>query len=298
MVRILLSSLAAALILLGATSLAPDPEARLPIPAPAASRNAEVRSLPGAYAALPRAVACRTSIIDHCFISDADANVPASPGQLALVVAALKQDWKTVLRMLDAGGSVETADDTGVTPLMAAAMQGDVGILRSLLERHARVDSTDLTGRSALHYAVTAGKLEAVQLLLPRVSNLETISGAGNDLLTMALETGDTKIFQTILERLPATLQWTANTRRALETALRAEMKEQVRLLLSKHPAPPTREDGTVPLIAYAIASDDAALFHTLLACGSDPNIVIPKAAEKEFMSLLKSRYLRLYIQE
>jgi ankyrin repeat protein len=177
-------------------------------------------------------------------------------------------------------------------------MQGNVGILRTLLERHASVDFTDPAGRCALHYAITAGKLEAVQLLLPLVSNLEGASAAGNDLLTMALETGDMKIFQTVLERFPATLQWTANTRAALETALHADMKEQARLLLSKHPAPPTREGGTVPLIAYAIASDDATLFHTLLACGSDPNIVLPKACEKDFMSLLKSKYLRLYIQE
>ena len=75
-------------------------------------------------------------------------------------------------------------------------------------------------------------------------------------------------------------------------------MNEQVRLLLSKHPAPPTREGGVVPLIAYAIATDDTPLFHTLLACGSDPNLAIPKAAEKEFMALIKSKYLRLYIQE
>jgi hypothetical protein len=75
-------------------------------------------------------------------------------------------------------------------------------------------------------------------------------------------------------------------------------MREQVRLLLSKHPSPPTREGGTVPLIAYAIATDDAPLFKTLLACGSDPNIAIPKAAEKEFMALIKSKYLRLYVQE
>jgi ankyrin repeat protein len=297
-IRTLLYSLAAALIFVSVTRHAPDPEVKLPLPAPVPSEKVETRALPGAYTALPTAVARRTSIIDHCFTSASDANVPTSPGQIALVVAALKQDWKTVLRMLDAGGSVETADDTGVTPLMAAAMQGDVGIIRTLLERHASVDSTDLTGRSALHYAVTAGKLEALQLLLPRVSNLETLSGPENDLLTMALKTSDMKIFQTVLERFPATLQWTANTRRALEVALHAEMKEQVRLLLSKHPAPPTREGGTVPLIAYAIASDDTALFHTLLACGSDPNIVIPKAAEKEFMSLLKSKYLRLYIQE
>jgi hypothetical protein len=75
-------------------------------------------------------------------------------------------------------------------------------------------------------------------------------------------------------------------------------MKEQVRLLLSKHPAPPTREGGTVPLIAYAIASDDAPMFKTLLACGSDPNLAIPKIAEKEFTALIKSKYLRNYIQE
>ncbi len=298
-IRILVSSAAAALIMVRATSLTPDPEAKLPILAPGPSGNPDTRaSLPGAYAAFPMAAAHRTSIIDHCFTSSLDANVPAPPSQVALVVAALKQDWKTVRRMLDAGASVETTDDTGVTPLMAAAMQGNVGILRTLLERHARVDFSDLAGRCALHYAITAGKLEAVQLLLPLVSNLEAASAAGHDLLTRALETGDMKIFQTVLERFPATLQWTASTRRALETALHADMKEQVRLLLSKHPAPPTREGGTVPLIAYAIASDDATLFHTLLACGSDPNIVLPKACEKDFMSLLKSKYLRLYIQE
>jgi ankyrin repeat protein len=298
-IRIWVSSTAAALIMVRATSLTPDPEATLLIPAPAPSGNLDARaSLPGTNAAFRLAAARRTSIIDHCFTSNLDANVPATPAQVALVVAALKQDWETVLRMLDAGVSVETTDETGVTPLMAAAMQGNVGILRTLLERHASADFTDLAGRCALHYAITAGKLEAVQLLLPLVSNLEAASASGNDLLTMALETGDMKIFQIVLERFPATLQWTANTRRALETALRAEMNEQVRLLLSKHPAPPTREGGTVPLIAYAIASDDAALFHTLLACGSDPNIVLPKACEKDFMALLKSKYLRLYIQE
>jgi ankyrin repeat protein len=298
-VRIFLSSTTAALILVRATSLAPDREAALqvPIPAPSEKLPATV-PLAGVYAVLPKAAGRTTAIIDRCFTSNLDANVPPAPGQAELVGAALKEDWKTVLRLLDSGASIEATDGKGVTPLMAAAMQGNLGILRILLERHARVNFTDFAGRDALHYAIGAGKLEAVQLLLPLVLNLEGASTAGNGLVTMALETGDMKIFKMVLERLPATLQWTTNTRRALETALRGEMKEQVRLLLSKHPAPPTREGGTVPLIAYAIASDDAALFHTLLACGSDPNIVIPKAAEKEFISLLKSKYLRLYIQE
>jgi ankyrin repeat protein len=298
-VRIFLSSTTAALILVRATSLAPDREAALQVPIPAPSEKLPATApLAGVYAALPKAAGRTTAMIDRCFTSNLDANVPPAPGQAELVGAALKEDWKTVLRLLDSGASIEATDGKGVTPLMAAAMQGNLGILRILLERHARVNFTDFAGCDALHYAIAAGKLEAVQLLLPLALNLEGASTAGNGLLTTALETGDMKIFQMVLERLPATLQWTTNTRRALETALRGEMKEQVRLLLSKHPAPPTREGGTVPLIAYALASDDAALFHTLLACGSDPNIVIPKAAEKEFMSLLKSKYLRLYIQE
>src|SRR6202171_4850122 len=145
---------------------------------------------------------------------------------------------------------------------------------------------------------MAAGKREAVELLLSLAPTFDPGSVAARDLLTAALASGDMTIFQTILEHFPPTLDWTDNTRRALEAALKAGMKEQVRLLLSKHPAPPTREGGTVPLIAYAIASDDAPLFKTLLACGSDPNLVIPKAAEKEFIALIKSKYLRIYIQE
>ena len=151
--------------------------------------------------------------------------MPASPGQIALIDAALKQDWKTVLRMLDSGVLVEAADETGVTPLMAAAMEGNIDMLRNLLARGARMDFTDFSGLSALHYAIKAGKLDAVQLLLPLVSNLETISTAGNDVLTMALKTGDMKIFQALLERFPATLEWTPNTRGALEAALRERNK-------------------------------------------------------------------------
>jgi ankyrin repeat protein len=101
-----------------------------------------------------------------------------------------------------------------------------------------------------------------------------------------------------MLEHFPATLDWTPDTRRALDVALRHNWRDQVRLLLSKHPAPPTREAGVVPLIAYAIATDDAPLFQTLLACGTDPNLTIPKSAEKDFMALIQSKYLRLYIQE
>jgi hypothetical protein len=156
----------------------------------------------------------------------------------------------------------------------------------------------DFEGRTAIHYAMAAGKRQAVELLLSQAPTFDSRSSVARDLLTSSLASGDMGIFQMVLERFPPTLEWTPETRGALELAVSRGLRDQVRLLLSKHPAPPTKAGGVVPLIAYAIAADDAPLFETLLACGSDPNLAIPKAAEKEFMALIKSKYLRLYIQE
>jgi ankyrin repeat protein len=247
---------------------------------------------------LPVTPASRTHIIDRCFTADTDLSAPVIWGPNAVITAALKSEWEIVKKLIDAGASVQSSDETGLTPLMVAAQQGNIEMLRTLLERQARIDFMDFEGRTALQYAMAAGKRDAVELLLSLSPGFDPASPSARNLLTAALASGDMTIFQTILERFPPTLEWTANTRRALEAAISHDMREQVRLLLSKHLTPPTREGGVVPLIAYAIASDDAPLFKTLLACGSDPNLVIPKAAEKEFIALIKSKYLRLYIQE
>jgi len=240
----------------------------------------------------------RSHVTDNCFAAEPESCIPVIWGPNAVITAALKQDWDVVRKLIDAGASVQSTDEKGRTPLMIAAQQGNLEMLRTLLERQARIDFTDFEGRTALQYAMAAGKRDAIDVLLALTKNLDPSSGAARELLTTALTSGDMAIFQTILERFPPTLQWTPMTRVALEAAVSHGMREQVRLLLSKHPAPPTREGGVVPLIAYAIVSDDTPLFQALLAGGSDPNLVIPKAAEKEFIALIKSKYLRLYIQE
>src|SRR5437762_8739856 len=252
----------------------------------------------GAETQLPVVSVRLSHLIENCFTIDTELSAPVVRGKNAVITAALKSEWEIVLKLIDAGAPVESADETGLTALMVAAQRGNNELLRTLLERQARIDFMDFEGRTAIHYAMAAGKREAVELLVLYAPTFDPESAAARDLLTAALASGDMAIFQTILERFPPTLEWTANTRRALEAALSHDMKEQVRLLLSKHPAPPTREGGTVPLIAYAIASDDLPLFRTLLACGSDPNLAIPKAAEKEFLALIKSKYLRVYVQE
>lgn len=310
-IRKVLGSLVFAALIVYTMSLPSSPTAQLPVPvlalepppsvAPSNSLSAEAPTLIagpsiGAAVPLPVVPARRTHIIDHCFNADTELSAPILRGPNAVIASALKQEWEIVRKLIDAGAAVETADETGLTALMVAAKQGNTEMVRTLLELGARIDFMDFEGRTALHYAIAPGKHEALELLLSSLPNFQPWSAAGRDLFTAALETGDMRIFQAILQRFPATLEWTSDTRRALEVALKADMREQVRLLLTKHPAPPTREGGIVPLIAYAIANDDAPLFHTLLACGTDPNIAIPKTAEKEFMSLLQNKYLRLYI--
>ena len=303
-IRIILGSLALGALVVYTMRLPDHPEAQTPVSV-AAVVPAASAPVPALIAGstimsdfqLPTIPATTTHRLDNCFAADAEFNTPVIWGPNAVVTAALKQDWEVARKLIDAGASVQSTDEKGRTPLMIAAQQGNLEMLRTLLERQARIEFMDFEGRTALQYAMAAGKRDAVDVLLALSPKLDPSSAVARDLLTTALTTGDMAIFQTILERFPPTLAWTAETRKALELAVSHGMREQVRLLLSKHPAPPTREGGVVPLIAYAIASDDTPLFQALLAGGSDPNLVIPKTAEKQFTDLLKSKYLRMYIE-
>src|SRR5256714_2186200 len=239
----------------------------------------------------------RSRTIDNCFAAEPVFVAPVIWKENAVITAALKQEWETVRKLLDAGAPAESTNETGITALMVAAKQGNLEMLRMLIDRQARIDFMDFEGRTAIDYAIAAGERESAELLFSLNSNFDPSSAGARKLLSAALTSGDMKIFTAILERFPATLTWTAETRSALATAVKAGLKDQVCLLLSKHAGPPTRDGGVVPLLAYAIASDDAPLFQMLLAGGSDPNTVIPKSAEKEFTELIKSKYLRLYIE-
>jgi ankyrin repeat protein len=304
-IRTVLGSLALGVLIVYTMRLPDHPKVQAPsatvaaAPAPPAAESVLIAGPSiGAETQLPVAPAQRSYRIENCFNIDTDLSSPIVRGKNAVITAALKEEWEIVRKLIDAGAPVESADETGLTALMVAAQHGNTEMLRTLLERQARIEFMDFEGRTAIHYAMVAGKREALDLLLLYSPGFDPGSAAARELLTAALARGDMAIFQTILERFPPTLEWTAITRGALEAALSHGLKEEVRLLLSKHPAPPTREGGTVPLIAYAIASDDAPLFKTLLACGTDPNLAIPKTADKEFLALLKSKYLRTYVQD
>lgn len=269
------------LTVLATTGMAPERDAHSPI-----SADEFVRAL----------ATHRSSLVDHYFAQNMNPNARAAEDRPLLLAAVMEQDWKTVGRLLKAGASVDLGDASGMKPLMAAAMHGNVDILNQFVGLATDVAATDFSGRTALHYAVAAGKAAAAELLLPLMPNFTKPCADGRDLLAIALDTGNWKIIETILQRLPPAQEWSSGARRALEAALAGGNKDQVRLLLSKHSAPPTPEGKNVPLLAYAIASNDLPLFKTLLACGADPNTLLPEKCDKDFLAVLPSQSLQNYL--
>ena len=209
----------------------------------------------------------RDSLIDLYLMEQVDPNGRDAQGRTPLLIAMSQQDWKTARRLVDAGAQVDLADKSGFTPFTAAAMHGDLAMF---------------------------------QLLLARSTNLhaEAQTKDGQDLLGLALDGGNPEIIKTVIERLPPMPEWKTSTRRALTVALQAQNKEQIRSLLRKHSTPPTPEGRSVPFLAYSIAGNNSSLFSTLLACGADPNTVLPSRCDKDFLALLSSKGLRSYVED
>jgi ankyrin repeat protein len=240
----------------------------------------------------------QNSLLDRYFREHQNPNARGGSDRSLLFTAVLREDRDIAQRLLNAGATADLADDAGVTPLMVAAMHGDLEMFRALIGHVTDVAARDSAGHSALYYAVRAQKIDIVDLLLSLTPNLELAYGDSGELLTLALQSPDTKISQSILSKLPRLQQWSVGALHALDGALRAGDRESVRLLLSKHIPPPTPEGKRVPLLAYAIATDNAPLFTTLLECGADPNTTLSGKYDQDFLNALPSKSFRNYIED
>jgi len=240
----------------------------------------------------------QTSLIDRYFRQHQNPNARAANDRSLLFTAILREDRVVARRLLDAGASADLSDNAGVTPLMVAAMHGNLELVRALAGHVTDVAARDRAGHSALYYAVAAQKVEIVDLLLSLTPDLELAYGDNAELLTLALGSANPKIAQEILTRMPRLEQWSAGALRALDNVLRAGDRDSARLLLSKHIPPPTPEGKRVPLLAYAIATDNAPLFTTLLECGADVNTTLPSKYDREFLDALPSKSFRNYIED
>ena len=123
------------------------------------------------------------------------------------------------------------------------------------------------------------------------------LASYGSDLLGLAIATGDMRIAEYLSERMPPSDKWSPGARRVLDQAIAGSNHAAVRLLLKKHAGPPTMGNSNVPLLAYSIAKEDTKLFEELLTCGADPNTTLPNRPSQDFLSQLKSRRLRYYLE-
>ncbi len=270
----------AVLVLLTTTGFGPEPAVTSPI-----TPQEFIRALSSD----------RPHVLDFYFRENLNPNARVANDQPLLLAATLQQDGPTVTRLLQAGASADLADETGLTPLMAAAKAGNIDLVREFVGHVTNINAADRNGFSALHYAISEAHKEIVQLLLRLTRDLGP--GADNIFCT-ALSLGDKEIAQAIFDRIPVFAEWTPRTRKALELALSRNSVDEVKLLLSKHAVPPTPPGGSVPLLAYAVVSNNDAQLKTFLAAGVDPNTVLPQTCDPDFLDLIKSRSLRSYIEE
>jgi FOG: Ankyrin repeat len=151
------------LLLIGVGSLGPEPLVRS-----AVSGSEFVRAV----------AERRASLVDFYLSEHFDPNAQVAQDRSLLLAAALEQDWATARKLLDAGASVDLADENKLTPLMVAAMQGKIDMVREFVGRAMNLEATDRLGRSALHYAIASRRIEMVNLLLSVMPVLDPAAAA------------------------------------------------------------------------------------------------------------------------
>jgi beta-lactamase regulating signal transducer with metallopeptidase domain len=111
----------------------------------------------------------------------------ADPLDIALLMAAERDDRSTMRRLLERGAAANAAIDGDGSPLIAAARKGHVEAMQMLIAAGADVNRGVEGDGNPLIEAARGGHLEAVRLLLDRGAHIDDgVEGDGNALIAAA----------------------------------------------------------------------------------------------------------------
>lgn len=153
---------------------------------------------------------------------------------MALLMAAGRDDRQTMRRLLDRGAKADAAIDGDGSPLIAAARRGHVEAMRMLIDARADVNRAVPGDGNPLIGAAGDGHLEAVRFLLDRGARIDDgVEGDGNALI-MAAGAGQLEVVRFLLDHGAQIEKVVPGDENALIHASETGQAEAVRLLIGR----------------------------------------------------------------
>ena len=133
-------------------------------------------------------------------ISATPQELPPSKRDRELIEAAAKGNVPAVQRLLQAGASVDAADEKGVTALISAAYGNRLAVARLLIEAGADANRQDQTQQSAYLIATSDGHLDLLRLTLAAGADVHRTDSYNGTGLIRAADRGHVEIVRKLLK--------------------------------------------------------------------------------------------------
>ncbi len=214
----------------------------------------------------------------------------------ALADAIEQGDGQTAQSLLQAGASVNDAQNDGSTPLLWAVYQVDEALVSALLSREADPDRANNFGASPLSQAARLANLNLVEQLLAAGADPDVANSDGQTPLMLAAFNGAVDVARALVAKgadVNAVEQWTGQT--ALMWAAARNHPEMAEFLIASgadvqkraihfdwssqmtsEPRGQYRPSGGLTPLLYAVRSSCLPCVQAMLAAGADPNLPSP----------------------
>jgi ankyrin repeat protein len=133
---------------------------------------------------------------------DPDAREYSDVGRPAILWASTFGHTEVVAALLEYGGAVDAASNTGATGLMAASIQGFTELASLLIEKGADVKAATSDGKTPLMFAAAGGgpnANEMIDLLLQHNASIDEANADGGTALIVAAANGYSSVVQNLV---------------------------------------------------------------------------------------------------